>query len=130
MTRERKPTKESVPEPSDARVACTFCRIAAGKAPAEIVQEWEDALAFVPLNPVTPGHVLVIPRTHVPDATTVPAVTATTMTAAVEVARQCYPCNLITSAGREASQTVFHLHIHVVPRRAGDGLALPWTPRG
>ncbi len=38
------------------------------------------------------------------------------------------PCNLITSAGREATQTVFHLHIHVVPRRDGDGLALPWTP--
>jgi histidine triad (HIT) family protein len=108
---------------------CVFCQIVAGEAPAEIVHENEVAVAFVPLGPVTPGHVLVVPRQHVEDALVNPAITATTMLVAAQVAQESYPCNLITSAGHEASQTVFHLHIHVVPRRAGDGLALPWSPR-
>jgi histidine triad (HIT) family protein len=108
---------------------CTFCRIVERKAPAEIVREWEDAVAFVPLNPVTEGHLLVVPRVHVADATAFPKVTGVTMEAAAELAREAFPCNLITSSGREATQTVFHLHVHVVPRRQGDGLMLPWSER-
>src|SRR5690606_25182872 len=101
---------------------CVFCQIVAGEAPATVIREWPDAIAIVPLRPVAPGHVLVIPRTHVADATVDPDVTAVTMRRAAELAVP--PCNLITSAGRPATQTVFHLHIHVVPRRVGDGLAL------
>jgi len=104
---------------------CVFCDIVAGDSPADIVTEWLDTIAFVPLNPVTEGHVLIVPRRHVRDALDVPAVTAATMKRAAEYAE--HPCNLITSAGAAATQTVFHLHIHVVPRRADDGLALPWT---
>jgi len=107
--------------------ACVFCAIVAGEAPATVIREWPDAIAIVPLRPVAPGHVLVIPRTHVADATVDPDVTAVTMRRAAELAVP--PCNLITSAGRPATQTVFHLHIHVVPRRVGDGLALPWSVR-
>jgi histidine triad (HIT) family protein len=103
---------------------CPFCLITHGLAPAEIVQQWDDAIAIVPLNPVTPGHLLVIPRQHVPDALTVPEVAALTMQRAAELATGS--CNLITSVGAEATQTVRHLHLHIVPRRAGDGLALPW----
>jgi histidine triad (HIT) family protein len=106
---------------------CVFCQIVAGEAPATVIREWPDAIAIVPLRPVAPGHVLVIPRTHVADATVDPDVTAVTMRRAAELAVP--PCNLITSAGRPATQTVFHLHIHVVPRRVGDGLALPWSVR-
>jgi histidine triad (HIT) family protein len=91
------------------------------------VATWDEAIAFVPLNPVTPGHLLVIPKRHVADVTENPTVSAAVMCAAAELATP--PCNIITSAGREATQTVFHLHLHVVPRRAGDGLALPWTDR-
>lgn len=108
---------------------CVFCEIATGDAPATVVAEWDDALAIVPRGPATDGHVLVIPRRHVPDATAVSDVTASAMRRAVEVAATAAPCNLITSVGAEATQTVYHLHIHVVPRRAGDGLALPWTNR-
>jgi histidine triad (HIT) family protein len=109
---------------------CPFCEIVAGRAPAEWVvgrDHWPDAVAFVPLDPVTEGHVLIVPKTHVADFTSDPAVSAATVRRAAELASGSpRPMNLITSRGREASQTVFHLHLHVVPRTEGDGLALPW----
>lgn len=105
--------------------ACPFCAIVDGKAPATIVKEWERAIAIVPLNPVTDGHVLVLPKEHVESATVSPMTTGMTMVAASELADA--PCNIITSVGAEATQTVRHLHVHIVPRRAGDGLALPWA---
>lgn len=104
---------------------CVFCRIVAEVEPATFVRRWTDAVAIRPLDPVTDGHVLVIPRQHVVDATDKPYVAAETMQRAASFATP--PCNIITSAGPEASQTVRHLHIHVIPRRSGDGLALPWT---
>jgi histidine triad (HIT) family protein len=105
--------------------SCAFCRIVARKSPTTIIAEWADAIAIAPLNPVTPGHLLIIPKQHVADVTQNPQVSAATMRAAAELATA--PCNIITSAGPEATQTVFHLHLHVVPRRAADGLCLPWT---
>jgi histidine triad (HIT) family protein len=105
---------------------CPFCEISAGRAQAEVVLEWDNVLAIVPLNPVTPGHVLVMPRTHVEDFTTDPLVSVATMWAASRLAKDMGPVNLITSKGREATQSVFHLHLHLVPRRENDGLALPW----
>ncbi|MGY1439593.1 HIT family protein [Streptomyces reniochalinae] len=108
---------------------CPFCEIAAGHAPADIVREWPDTLAVVPLNPVTLGHLLVIPRTHVPDFTDDPVVTGLTAQRTAELARDLglTAANEITSKGGAATQTVFHLHRHLVPRAPGDGLALPWT---
>lgn len=121
-----------MPEPQDTQFNkfCVFCRIAAGTEPAEIVFEWPDAVAFRPLNPVTDGHLLVIPRAHVADALEDTVVTASTMARAADAAfgvLRRSGCNLITSVGIDATQTVFHLHIHVVPRRPGDGLLLPWS---
>lgn len=103
---------------------CVFCDIAQYKAPAKVIRRWALAVAFEPLNPVVDGHVLVIPVQHVADATEDPQVSAMVMNAAAQLATP--PCNLITSAGAEATQTVRHLHVHIVPRAAGDGLALPW----
>ncbi|SOD67096.1 histidine triad (HIT) family protein [Streptomyces zhaozhouensis] len=108
---------------------CVFCDIAAGLAPATVVRAWPDTLAILPRGGVTDGHVLVIPRTHIPDAGTDPAVAATTMAAAAELAGELPAANIITSKGTAATQTVFHLHLHVVPRQPGDGLPLPWTPQ-
>jgi histidine triad (HIT) family protein len=106
---------------------CPFCEIAAGRAPATIVREWDDAIAIVPRGPVVPGHVLVIPREHVTDFADDPVVSATTTYRASELAAETdQPMNLITSRGREATQSVFHLHLHLVPRAENDGLALPW----
>ena len=106
---------------------CPFCEIVAGRAPAEKVREWDHALAIVPLAPVTPGHVLVIPKRHVQDAGVLPWLTGRVFQCAAEMINEVGPANLITSVGAEATQTIFHLHLHLVPRHEGDGLALPWT---
>jgi len=105
---------------------CPFCEINTGRAPATFVHEWSDAIAIVPLNPVVDGHTLVIPKTHVTDFVADPIVSAATMRRAAQLADEIGPVNLITSRGREATQTVKHLHLHLVPRSKGDGLALPW----
>jgi histidine triad (HIT) family protein len=105
---------------------CAFCAIVAGIAPAVVVRRWPHAIAIRPLDPVTDGHLLIIPTVHVRDLTDDPEVTAATMHAASELAQP--PCNIIASAGHAATQTVFHLHIHLVPRHTGDGLTLPWAP--
>ncbi|MEV5953677.1 HIT domain-containing protein [Streptomyces sp. NPDC051987] len=118
--------------PADDRLPdsdCPFCRIVRGVAPARLVREWEGALAISPRGGgVTPGHVLVLPKTHVPDVAADPAVSAMTMRHAAELAGEVGDCNVITSRGAVATQTVPHLHVHVVPRRHGDGIVLPWTP--
>jgi histidine triad (HIT) family protein len=112
---------------------CVFCQIVEGEAPAKFLRRWAGVLVIEPLNPVTPGHTLVIPTRHVIDASDNPLVAARTMRFASLYARQirqqgqCPAVNIITSCGAEATQTVFHLHVHVVPRRADDGLHLPWT---
>lgn len=112
---------------SDRHPDCVFCKIVAGEAEASIKAAWADAILIAPLNPVTVGHVLVIPRRHVMDALTDPTLTGAMFAHAAEWAG--WPCNLITSAGPAATQTVMHLHVHVVPRQEHDGLPLPWTPQ-
>ena len=105
---------------------CPFCdRIAAGEYDAGDGY----SVTFEPLNPVTPGHRLFVTRAHIADALVRPAITGhvTEYAARWAAGHDLGPCNLITSAGTAATQTVFHLHVHVVPRREGDGLALPWT---
>ncbi|MFD5746510.1 HIT family protein [Streptomyces sp. NPDC127033] len=106
-----------------------FCAIAAGEAPATFVREWPDVIAIRPLAGVNEGHALVIPRAHVTDAGVDFAVSARTMACAAELMAEHQDANIITSKGSAATQTVFHLHLHVVPREAGDGLPLLWTPR-
>jgi histidine triad (HIT) family protein len=119
-------TQFGQPLPTPSPEPCVFCDIIAGRAPAEIFHEWDDALAIVPLNPVTEGHLLVIPKMHVADFGHDPYVSAAVMKRAAQLAASQW-CNVITSRGKVATQTVFHLHVHIVPRREGDGLALPWT---
>lgn len=116
-------------------VGCPFCeRITAGDydcyeppgTPPSVV--W-----FEPLNPVTEGHMLFVPAEHVTGWTTLSRVTAITAVTAARWTRDrpgYESADLITSAGAPATQTVFHLHLHVIPRRPGDGLRLPWTGRG
>jgi histidine triad (HIT) family protein len=91
----------------------------------------DHSVAFQPLNPVTPGHFLVVPRKHFRSALEplAPIALGMAMRLAGILARQMdlTACNFINSAGAAATQSVWHLHCHVVPRREGDGLALPWT---
>lgn len=110
---------------------CPFCAIADGSAPAKIRLDLGDVLIFDPLEPVTGGHVLVVPRQHVEAFNVDPAVTARVAEVAAEYARvwrdDFAGFNLITSDGAAATQTVMHLHFHVVPRHPRDRLALPWS---
>ncbi|MEW1616264.1 MULTISPECIES: HIT domain-containing protein [unclassified Streptomyces] len=108
---------------------CVFCSIAAGIAPATVVRDWGDVLAIRPRGGVNEGHLLVIPRTHVENAGTDPKASGRVMECAAELMAEHPAANIITSKGAEATQTVYHLHMHVVPRAAEDGLPLPWTPQ-
>jgi histidine triad (HIT) family protein len=114
-----------------AKTDCVFCQIVAGDSPAVVAANWPDAIAIQPLNPVVKGHVLVIPRAHVWSFVEDPTVTAAVMARAADFAGKLgmpgEGVNLITSAGEAATQTVFHLHVHLVPRYLGDGITLPWT---
>lgn len=122
-------TKKSWDEPT-----CEFCQIArAENTSVEIVGEATSWLAFFPLNPATPGHTLVIPRAHVSDLWQVDATQGSDLMAAVvnigraiDAALAPEGMNLITSAGEAAEQTIFHLHLHIVPRWNMDGFGRIW----
>ena len=105
---------------------CVFCAIVEGRAPAHVVHEDDQVMAIVPLNPVVDGHLLVLPKLHVADFTGSYHLTRISASVAAHLGRRYESCNLITSRGRAATQSVFHLHWHLVPRSVDDGLALPW----
>lgn len=114
---------------------CIFCKIVAGELPATIVDEDERTIAFMDINPATRGHALVIPRAHTPDLLSIePNELGAVVGAAQRLAARAKQhlgadgINLINSCGASAWQTVFHFHIHVVPRYEGDPLRLPWVP--
>lgn len=87
-----------------------------------------SVMRFEPLNPVTRGHQLFMPKLHLATPGDRPALAGLVFAQAVTyAAAQGKPHNLITSYGRPATQTVEHLHVHYVPRRRGDGLTLPWV---
>lgn len=104
---------------------CPFCDI--WLVGSGITERFDGAFTLKPLNPVTWGHMLVVSEKHVPDMAYDPDVTAKVMHAAAQLAQRERACNVITSRGALATQTVFHLHVHVVPRTANDGLKLPWS---
>jgi len=113
--------------------ACIFCAIVAGDAPAEVIFEDSDCIAILDINPATRGHSLVIPREHHTDLLTIPEdVAAAAMRTAHTVARKLElslrPAgfNLVQATRPAAWQTVFHFHLHVVPRYEKDGLVPPW----
>jgi histidine triad (HIT) family protein len=114
---------------------CIFCAIATGDAPAMIVAEDDRTVAFMDIAPATRGHLLVIPRAHSQDLLDVdPADLDATMRAAKAMAARVHErlgpdgINLLNSCGRAAWQTVFHFHVHVIPRYEDDPLQLPWKP--
>jgi len=116
---------------------CIFCAIASGAAPAEIIDSDEHTVTLMDINPATKGHALVIPREHTEDLMSISeADLCHTAVAAQRVAKRMEETlapdgfNLINACRVAAWQTVFHFHIHVVPRYEGDPLKLPWIPRG
>ena len=112
--------------------ACPFCRIVAGQADASLVLQDALVTAFMDHRPLTPGHVLVVPNRHAADLQALDEQSAAALLPAArrvgEALRRCgIPCealNLILADGEVAGQTVFHVHLHVIPRTRGDGFGL------
>jgi histidine triad (HIT) family protein len=116
---------------------CIFCAIAAGDAPAEIVDSDEHTVAFMDINPATRGHALVIPRAHSADLMEIADedlertnLAARRLAARIDAALEPAGFNVINACRPAAWQTVFHFHLHVIPRYEDDPLRLPWIPRG
>jgi histidine triad (HIT) family protein len=114
---------------------CLFCGIVAGTIPSQQVAENDRAIAFMDINPATRGHLLVIPRAHSTDLreATPEDLTAATLLAQSLVSRvidrlDADGANLLSCIGADAWQSVFHTHLHVVPRYKDDPLQLPWHP--
>jgi histidine triad (HIT) family protein len=114
---------------------CIFCKIVAGELSATIVAEDERTISFMDIAPATRGHALVIPREHSADLLSIApedlmAVTRAAQTLAARVKERLHAdgVNLLNACGAAAFQTVFHFHIHVIPRYEGDPLRLPWVP--
>ncbi len=114
---------------------CIFCKIVAGELPGQIVEEDERTIAFMDVNPATRGHLLVIPRTHARNLLEIsPEDLGATIAAAQRMAQRVNErlapagINLINACGSAAWQTVFHFHVHVIPRYQDDPLKLPWVP--
>jgi histidine triad (HIT) family protein len=114
---------------------CEFCRIVQGASPARIVADDPDALAVFPQRPLSRGHTLVVPRLHIPDLWSAdPTLAARVIQTVIRVGQAINASlrpdglNLVSSAGEAASQSVFHLHMHVVPRWVGDHIGSIWPP--
>ena len=119
------------PHGSSTAQECVFCAIAARQAEASVVYEDETVVAFMDLNPVTPGHLLVVPRVHAVGLEDLDGATsAHVWSVGHHMARalrrsgmRCEGINVLLCDGEVAFQTVFHFHLHVIPRYTGDG----WT---
>jgi histidine triad (HIT) family protein len=116
---------------------CIFCGIVAGDMPSETVDSDERTVSFMDINPATRGHALVIPRAHSTDLMDVSdADLEATMLAARRLAKRMDEAlrpdgfNILNACRPAAWQTVFHFHVHVIPRYEDDPLKLPWIPRG
>lgn len=108
---------------------CLFCKIVAGDIPADVVASDETTLAFRDVNPQAPTHVLVVPRTHLPNAAAVAAEEPATVAALVATAARVAEAEgisgyrLVFNTGADAHQTVFHAHLHLL-----GGRGMTWPP--
>jgi len=116
---------------------CIFCGIVVGDVSAQIVDSDEHTVAFMDINPATRGHALVVPRVHAADLIEVSdpdlertMVAARRLVRAIDAALGPDGFNILNACRPAAWQTVFHYHLHVIPRYESDPLQLPWIPRG
>ena len=114
---------------------CIFCKIIADELPALIISEDERTISFMDIAPATRGHALVIPRAHAIDLLSVDAedlqavaLAAQRLALRIKQRLRADGVNLLNSCGAAAWQTVFHFHVHVIPRYRDDPLRLPWVP--
>ena len=114
---------------------CIFCKLANGDIPTRVLYEDEDFTAFLDTAPATRGHALLVPKEHYGDLFSMPEeLVGRAFAKAKELAGQIREkagaegFNLVQNNGRLAGQTVFHFHIHMIPRYAGDGQGIGWKP--
>lgn len=115
---------------------CIFCKIVRREAPASIVRDDPSTLAFLDIQPMNPGHVLVIPKAHAAYIEDLPpAAVGPILEASKDISRalrtsgiRCEAVSFYLANGKEAGQEVFHVHMHVIPRWRGDGLGLRVRP--
>ena len=114
---------------------CIFCKIANGEIPSSTVYEDEDFRVILDLGPAAKGHALILPKEHFKDVCELdPAVAAKVLPlgakigAAMKKSLGCAGFNLVQNNGEAAGQTVFHFHVHVIPRYEGGPSMVTWTP--
>jgi histidine triad (HIT) family protein len=115
--------------------SCVFCKIVRGELPAATVLETDEALAFLDIGPLKPGHTLLIPKAHHESLPEMPddlaAATAALLPRlcrAVKAATQAEGLNVLANTGPVAGQSVNHVHWHIIPRHGGDAIRWPWVP--
>ena len=116
---------------------CIFCKILAGEIPSAVVYEDDDFKAILDVNPAVRGHVIILPKNHAANIFELPdedaskvMVVAKKIAAAVQKTYSCDGVNILQNNGKVAGQTVFHLHVHVIPRYEGDtdSIRIGWRP--
>ena len=114
---------------------CIFCKIAAGEIPSATIYEDEDFRAILDLGPATRGHALILPKQHyanlyeIPDELAEKAIVAAKkITSVMKDALPCDGYNIVQNNGEAAGQTVFHFHMHLIPRYKGDHAGVSWKP--
>ncbi|MCD8053628.1 MAG: HIT family protein [Lachnospiraceae bacterium] len=114
---------------------CIFCRIANGAIPSATIYEDETFRVILDMGPANPGHALILPKEHFADVTALDEMVAAKalplgakIGAAMKEALGCDGFNLVQNNGEAAGQTVFHFHMHVIPRYAADPAMVSWTP--
>ena len=114
---------------------CIFCKIANGEIPSATLYEDEDFRVILDLGPASKGHALILPKTHAANIYEIPEelaakamVLAKKMAAKMTEALNCDGFNIVQNNGETAGQTVFHFHMHLIPRYKGDGVGITWKP--
>ena len=112
---------------------CIFCKILAGEIPSTAVYEDDDFKAILDVNPAARGHVIILPKNHAANIYELPdedaskiMIVAKKIATAIEKAYHCDGVNILQNNGEAAGQTVFHLHVHVIPRFKGDTVNIGW----
>lgn len=114
---------------------CIFCKIANGEIPSSTIYEDEDFRVFLDLNPATRGHALIVPKEHFADLFELDdelakkaIILAKKLADHMKQALGCVGFNLVQNNGEAAGQTVFHFHLHLIPRYEKDGAGITWNP--
>lgn len=113
---------------------CIFCKILSGDIPSTTVYEDESFQAILDVNPAARGHVIILPKNHAPNIFELPdedaskiMIVAKKIASALRAAYHCDGVNILQNNGEAAGQTVFHLHVHVIPRLKGDTVDIGWA---